>query len=256
MLNNQEIEDIHNRHWKKGYGSISANEALFLQTGITNYKPKQFIEIGTASGLSTGFIALFMDENAGVNLTTLDLDTTFWVDRTKATGFLTEKIYQHDRVDIDFIRGEISPYINGHFPREYFDMAFIDANHQHPWPTLDMICLLPMMKPGSLIYHHDLALYKNQTPIFGIGPKYLFDQVPDEMKKVTSEPRGNIFFIRSPEDYTSMQQSLIDSLYLPWTIRNTIEESVIRSIAKIATDSWSLELSDTIISTANKFNLA
>ena len=254
MLPIQTIRELHKSYWKKGFGSISAKEAFFLQMGIAQHKPRRVIEIGTASGLSTGFIALFMHENNGSELTTLDLDTTFWLDRSKSTGYLAEQIYPHGNIKINYIRGKNSSCIPEHLSQGKFDMGFIDANHQHPWPTLDMICLLPAMEKACAIYHHDLSLYKNQNPIYGIGPKYLFDQVSDDMKEVTSEPEANIFFLRTPDNYADMQQAMIDSLYLPWTIRQKIDISTIQSIAKLAHTHWSQELSDVIHFTANKFN--
>jgi predicted O-methyltransferase YrrM len=255
MFTLQEIRNIHGKYWKKGYGSISAKEALFLQSGIARYKPKRFIEIGTASGLSTGFIALFLHANGGDELITLDLDTTFWMDKSKPTGFLAEQIYPDKDVSIEYVRGHNVLYVDQYLSDKKFDMAFIDANHQHPWPTLDMICLLPVMVKGALIYHHDLALYKKQDPTIGIGPKYLFDQFSDEFREITREPEKNIYFIRYHGAYTDLQQAMIDSLHLPWTVRNKIDPTTIQSIADLARARWSHELAEAVLATADKFNV-
>ena len=255
MIGLQNIRDLHRQYWRKGYGSISANEANYIQMGVSQYKPRRFIEIGTASGLSAGFIGLFMHENGGGELVTIDLDETFWVDRSKETGFLARDICPHDSVDFRFLRGQNSLCIEGCLSEQKFDMAFVDANHQHPWPTLDMICLLPAMVDGALIYHHDLALYKKQDPIFGIGPKYLYDQIPDALKNKTGESAGNIFFVKVPENYIDLQSMIIDSLFLPWTIRSNIAPTAIQGFCEIAEKHWSQDVVDAIQETAKKFNL-
>jgi predicted O-methyltransferase YrrM len=61
MYSIDQIHAIHGRIWNAGLGSISAEEAAFLQDGVASDNPTNVIEVGTASGLSTGFLALFMD---------------------------------------------------------------------------------------------------------------------------------------------------------------------------------------------------
>jgi predicted O-methyltransferase YrrM len=258
MISYEEIKQIHQAHWKKGYGSISAKEAYFMQLGIGEHKPKRFLEVGTASGLSTGFIGLFMNENEGESILTIDYDTTFWMDRSEPTGYLAERIMKDcgPDVKIDFVRSTISTHVAlDRQSQEKFDMAFIDANHQHPWPTLDMIAILPFMEPGAFIYNHDLALYKLQSPIFGIGPKYLFDQIPEHLRKVTSDVKENIFYVKTPTDYRVLEKAMMDALFLPWTLRHKIEQPILNKFISIARQYWSEELADAIQITAEKFNI-
>ena len=74
MLSVDEIHEVHMSHWEKGYGSISSKEAYFVQEVVYSCRPVDFLEIGTASGISTGFIAKFMDACQGVRLVSIDLD--------------------------------------------------------------------------------------------------------------------------------------------------------------------------------------
>ncbi|MDJ0554513.1 MAG: sulfotransferase [Microcoleaceae cyanobacterium MO_207.B10] len=251
----QEIQTIHKTYWKPGYGSISAKEAMFLQEGIEKNKPQKFLELGTASGLSTGFIAMFMNKNNNnTELFTIDLDETFWADRNQKTGFLAEKICPNGNININYFRNMNSTQIPNLFEEQKIDMAFIDANHQHPWPTLDMMSILPFMNKGSLVYHHDLALYKHQAPIFGIGPKYLFDQIPVNLRIVTPEAEGNIYYVITPDNYLELTQSLIDSLYLPWTIRSKISEVTLEGFRSIAKKFWGNDLLLELEKAIKKFN--
>ena len=257
LITESHIENLHKQFWKPGFGSISVEEAMFLYSGIADRKPNRFLEIGTASGLSTGLIALFLDQTNPKNsaeITTIDFETTFWVDRTKETGYLANEIYQGNRVSINTIRGRNSLFIDERLNRKPYDMAFIDANHQHPWPTLDMIALVPAMATGGLVYHHDLALYKLKNHSHGIGPKYLYDQIPSNYTYVMTRGKRNMFYLNLPEQYSLIEQPLIDSLYLPWSNVKSIDEKTIQGYASLAKKYWSLGLRDAILETAQRFN--
>ena len=254
MISQTEINSIHSQVWKKGYGSISSLEAGFIQDVILETKPERVLEVGTASGLSTGFIAKFMSCLGLGELVSVDLDTHFWFDRTKPTGFLAEEIYAGNDIKISIFRGKDSTHLPETYENNKFDLAFIDANHQHPWPVLDMISVLPVLTPGAKVIHHDLALYKLQSPVFGIGPKYLYDQVSDEFKVVTNEPKKNIFYIQTTDDYLDFEESLIQALYLPWTIRRPLSESTIDKFSAIINNYWSQNLLKAFNQCLEKFN--
>lgn len=255
MTSLSEIQKIHKAHWKPGYGSISAKEAMFLQGGIYKRKPKTFLEIGTASGLSTGFIAKFLDNNKNdAKLFSLDLNDTFWGEEGAKTGFLAEKIADGASVPISYLFNVDSTVIPENFADQEIDMAFIDANHQHPWPTLDMLSLMPFVKSKALIYHHDLALYTQQVPVFGIGPKYLFDQIPHQLRVATPEPKRNIYYIIAPENYRAFSESLIKSLFLPWTIRRKLTEDTLNRFRAIIKKYWNEEILTAFNKTSSIYN--
>ncbi|WP_231123647.1 class I SAM-dependent methyltransferase [Nocardioides sambongensis] len=90
----------------------------------------------------------------------MDHDNTFFGDPTEANGFLIEQIYPVGAVRVDqrpFTTTLDLPELG-----EHFDMAFVDANHQHPFPTLDTLLIRPFLQGSSIVLHHDLKLYKNQ----------------------------------------------------------------------------------------------
>ncbi|MEM9217701.1 MAG: class I SAM-dependent methyltransferase [Cyanobacteria bacterium P01_F01_bin.150] len=247
-----EISRLRAQFWKQGYGSISANEAVFIQDAIIQEKPKRFLEVGTASGLSTGLISIFMDLNDGEDVITIDLDETFWVDRSKSVGFLATEMYQEDKVKVTQIKGKTSTCLSKTFAERKFDMAFVDACHQHPWPTLDMLSIVPLLNSGSFVIHHDLALYK-MHPI-GIGPKHLYDQMPGQFLHATYEPRQNIYYIRVPSNYQVFETYLSDSLLIPWTIKHKIPDSTIGEFGKIIEQYWSSSLLADFNKSVNRFN--
>lgn len=254
MLSVDEIHEVHISHWKKGYGSISSKEAHFIQGVISSYRPGNFLEIGTASGMSTGFIAKFMDSCQGNKLVSIDLDKTFYVDRSKPTGFLAKEIYDGNSVNIELIQGKDSTYVIEAYCDQKFDVAFIDANHQHPWPTLDMIAILPALNNNAPIIHHDLALYRQQNPVCGIGPKYLYDQIPEKQRVLTDGPQKNIYYIKTGEDFRDLENYLADSLRIPWSIMNEISQDSLGRFRRIIERYWGAALLDAFDDSVIKFN--
>jgi predicted O-methyltransferase YrrM len=59
---------------------VAIDELGFLQDLIVKYRPRRFIEIGMASGLSTGFLARFLAENEGADLVSIDHDDSLSYD--------------------------------------------------------------------------------------------------------------------------------------------------------------------------------
>ena len=253
----KDILEVHRLHWQQNYGSISPCEAQFLRELIHTERPQQFLEIGTASGLSTGLIASSM-ELAGLKqsrLRSIDLDTHFWVDRDQPTGFLAERIYDGDMVEVAIDRGVDATSLANDESGVAYDMMFIDANHQHPWPTLDMIAALPHLKPHGVIAHHDLALYLKQTPIYGIGPKYLYDQMPKNIRVNTWDHEKNIYALKLDRSYSELEDRLIKSLYLPWTNRHKLEQDTVDRFLGIIESSWSPKLAEALVKTREKFDV-
>jgi predicted O-methyltransferase YrrM len=215
-----ELAKVFSKHWKPGYGSITAAEALFIRNLIDTYRPSKVLEIGMASGLSCGLIASFLDEFGGTQVVTIDHDNTFFGDTTKPNGFLIEEIYAgklisvqklpfHTALDLDRLSTN-------------FDLVFIDANHQHPWPTLDTLMVYPWLGANNIIIHHDYNLYAKQVKPIGIGPKYLYDQFPDHLKFRSPEDDGNIFALSLQMDANDLEKIAIASLMLPWTLHTPL----------------------------------
>lgn len=254
MISSEEIKRIHSSVWIKGYGSITANECCFLRDVIAKRQPGRFLELGTASGLSTGFIAEFMSHHGGQEVVSIDLAPYFWIDQSKSIGFLARQIYTGNDVKIVFHQGKDSSCLAENNYSDKFDMAFIDANHQHPWPTLDMIAVLPALNKRAIIVHHDLALYRKQTPLRSIGPKYLYDQIKEDFKVLTNDPKKNIFYIKTTSQYFDFEESLVNALYLPWSNRLPITDPVLKRFREIIDQYWGADLLKAFDESTNKFN--
>ncbi|HEY3015034.1 MAG TPA: class I SAM-dependent methyltransferase [Nocardioides sp.] len=223
-----EIEALFRQHWRPGWGSIAAGEVLYVQGLIEEHRPRRFLEVGMASGMSGGLISRILDEYGGEAFTTLDHDNTFFGDPTKENGFLLEDIYPGGRVEVT--KRPFTTTLDLDDLGESFDMAFIDANHQHPWPLLDTLLVFPHLTGPRILLHHDLKLFKDQQVPIGIGPKYVYDQLPDSLVDRASTNRGNLFSVRMDLTADELAERAIEGLHLPWTLRFPLKPRQLRPI--------------------------
>lgn len=253
-LNEAGLAQLYDRVWKQNYGSIAVGEILFLQDLISDFRPRSFLEIGMASGLSTGLIAHCMDHNGGGTLLSFDYDDTFFGDPTKPNGFLFPEVYTGSRVDAHLLKFKIAPDVV-EMDRK-FDMAFIDANHQHPWPGLDMMCVWPYMTGPRIMVHHDLQLFLKQDVVYGIGPKFLYDQFPDDRRIKSEAENGNIFAVDLDMSRDAFEDILINLFKLPWSLRTPIQNKFLVKIRAIIKEHYSDRLSAHFEACLKQYNKA
>lgn len=247
-----EIETLFRDVWRPGYGSVAIDELLFIQELVAKHRPRRVLEIGMASGLSTGFLARFMAENGGESLVSIDHDDTFFGDPTKPNGFLVSELYSGGATQVDLIKFCTSLDLAGISGQ--FDMAFVDANHQHPWPAIDTMALFPRMTGAKIVIHHDLRLFAKQDVMFGIGPKYLFDQFSDAHRIRSEANDGNIFAVDLHVDQPRFERMMADLLKLPWSLRGPLPPATVEKIRTMLRTHYSpglLEHFNKVVATQN-----
>lgn len=250
----ESIQDIVNEFWKVGYGSIAVDESMFVQKLISGYMPKNFLEIGMASGMSGGLIASFMEKNQGERFVTLDHDNTFFGDSSKENGFLINDIYKGSDVEVQ--KRPFSTSLDLESVGLNFEMSFIDANHQHPWPIIDTLCLFPYLIGDKIIIHHDLELFLKQDVVFGIGPKYLWDQFPEKNKIKSTANNGNIFALKLQDmSLAELEGIAINAFSLPWSLRAPLQPTHLEKILSIFEKHYSADLCDAFARSTKKFNV-
>lgn len=209
-------------------GAIDGKDIGFIAALIAAEKPKTFVEIGCASGLSTAMIAKLLEQNGEATISSFDLMNHFYADPSKPVGYLLQEIPEHPSVMVSLHTGCTSLDIADHVAGK-IDMCFIDAAHEHPWPLLDTLAVLPLMRPGGIIIHHDLMMYPSEG-LYATGPKILIDQLRKEdvirhwsiaavagvrgMKSRSID--GNIYAIRVPQDYRLLGYKICQGFYLGW----------------------------------------
>jgi len=96
--------------------------------------------------------------SAGGVTGTIDAHTHCSIDQTRPIGFeipdlipdLVSTVRVHTGRESDLTREIASP--------GEFGLAFIDADHRHPWPLLDVLRLAPYVPSGGWILLHDIQL--------------------------------------------------------------------------------------------------
>ena len=129
-------------------GSLTLADTLFLAAMASILSPSRVIEVGTGTGFSSALIAAIVRQRAGVQCTvcveTIDANIHYQRDESVQTG-----------CDIAVLIAECAGSVRVHSPREsdFIDQlakpnelqfGFIDANHKHPCPLLDLLRV-----PGS-----------------------------------------------------------------------------------------------------------
>jgi predicted O-methyltransferase YrrM len=143
-------------------GGIGSRDYFFLTCLVSILAPRRVIEIGTLTGFSAAIIAAAIYHQHGqrdaVTVETIDSQTHCVIDQSRPIGFelpdlipdLVSTVRIHTGRESDVIREIASP-------RE-FGLAFIDADHRHPWPLLDVLRLAPYLQPRAWILLHDIQL--------------------------------------------------------------------------------------------------
>jgi cephalosporin hydroxylase len=185
-------------------GGIGSRDYFFLTALVSILAPRRVIEIGTLTGFSAAIIAAAIHRQHGnsgeISVETIDARTHCIIDETRLIGFeipelipdLASTVRVHTRRESDFAR-ELGA-------RDEFGLAFIDADHRHPWPLLDLLRLAPYVQSGGWILLHDIQLgtYGRKLreagqPLEGgtpYGAERLFEQWP--FRKIRSAHIGAV----------------------------------------------------------------
>ena len=141
-------------------GAIGCGDYCFLTALISILAPRRVIEIGTSTGFSAAVIAAAISRRHGNNSSGWvdTIDVRLKIDETRPIGFeipelipdLTAMVRLHIPHDATFV-SELAK-------RDELEIVFIDGNHHHPWPLLDLLRLAPYVRSGGWIVLHDIQL--------------------------------------------------------------------------------------------------
>ena len=143
-------------------GTIGPSDYLFLTAFVSILAPQRVVEIGTLTGFSAAIIAATLRRQSGEEsakrVDTIDVLEKCFIDDTRPTGFEIAESFP-----------ELASIIRLHVPHDSMvvsklaepdelEIVFIDANHQHPLPLLDLLRLAPYVRRGGWIVLHDIQL--------------------------------------------------------------------------------------------------
>jgi predicted O-methyltransferase YrrM len=207
-------------------GTIHFGDCLFLTAFVSGLAPSRAIEIGTLGGFSAAVIAAAIrwrhrDERK-ILVETIDRNTHSLVEPEKPVGFLIRDMFPDFAEAIRIHAPAESGIVREFASRDEIELAFIDADHQHPRPLLDLVRLAPFLRPGAWVVLHDIRLGSDteakgnrESLQFGapFGAEWLFEYWP--FSKVTG---GNIGAIQIPADKTAVVAAALGLMRLPFEI--------------------------------------
>ena len=225
-----ELAEWFNAHWFRDMGAIDGQDVAFIADMIAQNRPRTVVEIGCASGLSTCVLASLMSSAGGGTLHSFDLMERYYVNPEKPVGYLLAEAPPHPGVSVTVNRGKTCLDVADHIDGQ-IDLCFIDAAHKHPWPLIDTLGVLPLMKSGGLIIHHDLQMFRSGDGFdHANGPKIVLALAPPDSRIYpddASQARGralmssrkishNIFALRVPETRRAFAAQLCEGFYFGW----------------------------------------
>jgi len=206
-------------HRRPGWveGIVSHFDARYLFGRALESRTNVIVEIGTASGVSTAFLchALDVASRAGAiggdfEVRSHDLQPRFYGDESKQVGDATREMLPAELMrHITFRAPATSLTVADEFTPDSISFMFVDANHAHPWPTLDLLATLDSLLPGAEVVLHDINLPVRESEAAGWGAKHVFDGLDLEKRVDPTDPIPNIGSVWIPADKEAVRQQLL-----------------------------------------------
>lgn len=210
-------DDVYARRpgWASAF--ISGRDARYLFERAVAAGTPTIVEIGTASGTSSAILchALETAHSAGsigpdYRLISYDLRSRFHHDRSKPAGAAVQDMLEPSQLEhIEFRNPETSLTLHRHHAADEIEFMFVDANHHHPWPCIDLLATLDLLRPGAEVAFHDINLPVIHPQFQDWGAKHLFDDLDVEKHADEASDPPNIGSIIIPEDKEGLRQQLI-----------------------------------------------
>lgn len=191
-------------------GNVGPANLCFLAAVTSATGATRLLEIGTASGTSTALLATIAASTLAergealppVLIDSIDKKSACLFDAARPIGYmvrerapeLASRVRIHTELD-SFHAAKVAAAGS-------VDLAFIDGNHQHPWPLIDALNLLPLLRPGGWLVLHDIdlpAVAERMQIEPRHGATWLFEGWPGA--KLAS---GNIGIVAVPEDRSAV----------------------------------------------------
>lgn len=206
-------------------GATSMGDAGFLVEMVTIEAPVTMMEIGVASGVSSAVLLHALDRlpdiPGGRRLYSCDIQPTCYFDATRATGEAVASMYARPRAEWILDTNTDTRRLSQTMAPASVDLVFIDANHYHPWPLLDLLHMTALLQPGAWVVLHDTNLPIVAPECNVWGAKWLFDAWPFEKIAGTGAAR-NIGAVKLPDDLTRLVPFAADLIARPWEFAPTL----------------------------------
>jgi hypothetical protein len=188
-------------------GATPIGDAEFLLEMVTAHAPSTIVEIGVAAGVSSAYMLYALDTLPDTGpprlLHSCDIQPACYFDAAHATGEAVQTMYPRPRARWVLDTNTDARRLSQTLAPASVDLTFIDANHFHPWPLLDLLHMSVLAKPESWVVLHDINLPVIAPEFVAWGAKFLFDEWPFEKVAGGGAPR-NIGALKLPADLSRL----------------------------------------------------
>ena len=127
---------------------------------------------------SLGLWAAQYPRDAKAALYAVDYKHYYHRDKSRKAGFLVAERFPELMPNYHLFAGsDVSGFIEE--IGGDIDLALVGTSHMHPVETLNLLAILPFMKPGSWVVRHDIGIFLK--PLYNsFATKYIFDAWQDE----------------------------------------------------------------------------
>lgn len=198
--------------WVKG--SISLADARFLYGRALQTAEDTIVEIGTASGVSTAVLCSAVDRRSqSYVVASYDISPTYYADRRRRPGSAAQEMLSADQFShLRFRIPATALDVREDYPADSLGFVFIDAAHKHPWPSLDLLAVLPCLRAGAEVVFHDINLPLVNPDWQAWGVKYLYDELEVEKHADPDSETPNIGSIVVPPDKESLRRQAVRTI--------------------------------------------
>lgn len=205
-------------------GTISLDDARYLFGRVLAAGADPVVEVGTASGVSTAIVATALDlaaaRTAGApppRLFTYDISPYFYADPSHATGDAAREMVPDELTGTIIFRQASAAGLRTEHGADAIAFLFLDANHKHPMPAIDLLAALDALAPGAEVAMHDINLPRLRAEFADWGAKHVFDGLDLEKYVDPDVELPNIGSVIVPQDKAEMRDQLLELLYAhPW----------------------------------------
>ena len=207
-------------------GSLSEDDARFLFQRALEADVDEAVEIGTASGFSTAILAHAFHFRATAGrgaaewrVRSYDILERLYYDENRLVGDATRELLSAELLaHVDFnAPATAADVVDRHAP-DSIGFLFVDANHRHPWPALDLLAVLPALRPGGLVLMHDINLPRIHPEFPDWGASNVFEGLYVE-KLVPDSELPNVGALIVPDDKERLRGQLLAVLDgHPWEV--------------------------------------
>lgn len=215
-MSQESCNAVYGRRPAWAQGMVSLDDARYLFARVLEAAPDEVVEIGTSSGVSAAILCTALsaahqggEVDASFRVASYDLRSAWHVDPSRQVGDAIPEMLGPDLASHVVLRNPATALtLRDHYDRAEIEFLFVDANHRHPWPALDLLATLDLLRPGAEVILHDINLPVRKPQFPDWGAKYVFDDLAVEKFADSANTPPNIGSLIVPADKGGAEDQL------------------------------------------------